>query len=257
MCPEPKGECRGGRFEGRDQSGDRAGERRVGRRDTPLELDRRRRNRLQSLERFTATLERNDRGGTTAEIPFDVAAEFGSVRAPVLVTINGFKFRTRTMRYGGVYLLGLNREAREGAGVDAGDTVAVELELDQAPRDVTFRASWRARSRPNRSCAPSSTPSRTRIDGSTRAGSPRRSATRRAAAGSSGHSACCVRASRHPTTPGERKRREIRNPGRGRREQRGTAGNAQRLFGVLGRRIRLLIPRKITPWLRLRWLGEA
>ena len=126
-------------------SGDRAGERRVGRRDTPLELDRRRRNRLQSLERFTATLERNDRGGTTAEIPFDVAAEFGSVRAPVLVTINGFKFRTRTMRYGGVYLLGLNREAREGAGVDAGDTVAVELELDQAPHDVTFRASWRAR----------------------------------------------------------------------------------------------------------------
>jgi hypothetical protein len=88
------------------------------------------------MERFTATLERNDRGGTTAEIPFDVAAEFGSVRAPVLVTINGFTFRARTMRYGGVYLLGLNREAREGAGVDAGDTVAVELELDQAPRDV-------------------------------------------------------------------------------------------------------------------------
>lgn len=129
-------------------SGDRAGERRVGRRDTPLELDRRRRNRLQPLERFTATLERNDRGGTTAEIPFDVAAEFGSVRAPVLVTINGFKFRTRTMRYGGVYLLGLNREAREGAGVDAGDTVAVELELDQAPHDVTFRrAGERARGR--------------------------------------------------------------------------------------------------------------
>jgi hypothetical protein len=88
------------------------------------------------MERFTATLERNERGGTTAEIPFDVAAAFGSVRAPVLATINGFTFRTRTMRYGGVYLLGLNREAREGAGVDAGDTVTVALELDEAPREV-------------------------------------------------------------------------------------------------------------------------
>ena len=52
------------------------------------------------MERFTATLERNQHGGTTAEIPFDVAAALGSVRAPVLATINGFTFRTRTMRYG-------------------------------------------------------------------------------------------------------------------------------------------------------------
>lgn len=88
------------------------------------------------MERFTATLVRNERGGTTVEIPFDVAATFGSVRAPVLVTINGFAFPTRTMRYGGVYLIGLNREAREGAGIDAGDTVTVELELDEAPREV-------------------------------------------------------------------------------------------------------------------------
>jgi hypothetical protein len=88
------------------------------------------------MERFTATLERNERGGTKAEIPFDVAAAFGSVRAPVLATINGFTFRTRTMRYGGVYLLGVNREAREGAGVEAGDMIAVALELDEAPREV-------------------------------------------------------------------------------------------------------------------------
>ena len=34
----------------------------------------------------------------------------------------------------GEYLLGLNREVREGAGVAAGDTVQVVIELDQAPR---------------------------------------------------------------------------------------------------------------------------
>ncbi len=40
------------------------------------------------------------------------------------------------MRYGATYYLGLNREVRVGAGVDAGDSVAVEMELDDAPREV-------------------------------------------------------------------------------------------------------------------------
>jgi uncharacterized protein YdeI (YjbR/CyaY-like superfamily) len=37
---------------------------------------------------------------------------------------------------GGEFLLGLNREVREAAGVDAGDTVAVVVILDDEPRDV-------------------------------------------------------------------------------------------------------------------------
>jgi uncharacterized protein YdeI (YjbR/CyaY-like superfamily) len=36
----------------------------------------------------------------------------------------------------GEFLLGLNREAHEGAGVNAGDSAKVELGLDTAPRDV-------------------------------------------------------------------------------------------------------------------------
>jgi uncharacterized protein YdeI (YjbR/CyaY-like superfamily) len=37
---------------------------------------------------------------------------------------------------GGDFLVGLNREVREQAGVKAGDTVEVKLELDTAPREV-------------------------------------------------------------------------------------------------------------------------
>jgi uncharacterized protein YdeI (YjbR/CyaY-like superfamily) len=36
----------------------------------------------------------------------------------------------------GEFLLGLSREVREGAGVQAGDDVEVAIELDQAPRTV-------------------------------------------------------------------------------------------------------------------------
>jgi uncharacterized protein YdeI (YjbR/CyaY-like superfamily) len=37
---------------------------------------------------------------------------------------------------GGEFLLGLSREIRQGAGVEAGDLVNVAVELDAAPRDV-------------------------------------------------------------------------------------------------------------------------
>jgi len=36
----------------------------------------------------------------------------------------------------GEFLLGLNRAVRQEAGVEAGDTVEVNLELDTAPREV-------------------------------------------------------------------------------------------------------------------------
>ncbi len=60
----------------------------------------------------------------------------GAKRFPVAATINGFTWRTTVTRMRGEFLLGLNREVREGAGVEAGDTVDVEVALDTAPREV-------------------------------------------------------------------------------------------------------------------------
>ncbi len=60
----------------------------------------------------------------------------GARRFPVVATVNGYTWRTSVARMGGEFLVGLNREVREGAGVAAGDQVDVILELDAAPREV-------------------------------------------------------------------------------------------------------------------------
>ncbi len=60
----------------------------------------------------------------------------GAGRFPVQGTINGYTWRTTVTRMRGEFLLGLSREVREGAGVEAGDTVDVEIFLDPAPREV-------------------------------------------------------------------------------------------------------------------------
>jgi len=60
----------------------------------------------------------------------------GARRFPVLATVNGYTWQTSVARMGGEFLVGLNREVREGAGAQAGDSVEVTLELDTAPREV-------------------------------------------------------------------------------------------------------------------------
>jgi hypothetical protein len=60
----------------------------------------------------------------------------GAKRFPVRATVNGYTWRTSVARMHGEFLVGLNREVRTAAGVEAGDTVAAALELDTEPREV-------------------------------------------------------------------------------------------------------------------------
>jgi Bacteriocin-protection, YdeI or OmpD-Associated/Domain of unknown function (DUF1905) len=60
----------------------------------------------------------------------------GAKRFPVVAIVNGYEWRTSVARMRGEFLVGLNREVREGAGVQAGDTVTLTLRLDTAPREV-------------------------------------------------------------------------------------------------------------------------
>jgi bifunctional DNA-binding transcriptional regulator/antitoxin component of YhaV-PrlF toxin-antitoxin module len=70
------------------------------------------------------------------ELPFDAKEEFGKARAPVRGRLNGTEFRTTVAVYGGRSYLGFRKELREAAGVEMGDDVEVEVELDDAPREV-------------------------------------------------------------------------------------------------------------------------
>jgi hypothetical protein len=60
----------------------------------------------------------------------------GAKRFPVVATVNGYAWRTTVTRMRSEFLVGLSRAVREAAGVQAGDDVTLELELDSAPRDV-------------------------------------------------------------------------------------------------------------------------
>ena len=87
--------------------------------------------------RMTTTL--LPRGNACAVVLDDeqvAAVGEGRRRFPVVATVNGYTWRTSVARMGGEFLVGLNREVREGAAVATGDTVDVALELDTAPREV-------------------------------------------------------------------------------------------------------------------------
>jgi hypothetical protein len=87
--------------------------------------------------RFTTTIELGGKTATGFRVPADVVASIGKgKKPPVRVTINGHTYRSTVAAYGDVFMLPLSAENREAAGVAAGDSVEVELELDTAPRIV-------------------------------------------------------------------------------------------------------------------------
>lgn len=86
---------------------------------------------------FRAELEATGPNTAGFPVPEEVVTELGGGGHPkVVVTINGFTFRTSIARMGGRYLLGVSGERRAAAGVAAGDVLGVTVELDTAPREV-------------------------------------------------------------------------------------------------------------------------
>jgi hypothetical protein len=72
--------------------------------------------------RFRTTVELHGRTATGMPVPPEV--------------VDGHTYRSSIGSRGGVYLLPLSAENRAAAGVAAGDEVDVEIELDDAPREV-------------------------------------------------------------------------------------------------------------------------
>jgi hypothetical protein len=78
-------------------------------------------------------------GGTTTgiRVPDDAVASLGGGNHPkVIATVNGHSWRTSIARMSGEFWLGVSAEHRRAAGVAAGDTLEVDVELDTAPRTV-------------------------------------------------------------------------------------------------------------------------
>jgi hypothetical protein len=87
--------------------------------------------------RFTATLQLNGRTATGIEVPPDVVEALGGGKRPaVTVTIGGHTYRSTVGVMGGRTLIPVSAENRARAGIAAGDVVDVEVERDDAPREL-------------------------------------------------------------------------------------------------------------------------
>jgi len=79
------------------------------------------------------------------EVPAKVVAALGSSkRPPVRATINGYTYRSTVAVMGGKFMLGVSNEVRKNAGVEAGQTVDIDLELDTQAREVELPADFGA-----------------------------------------------------------------------------------------------------------------
>lgn len=73
---------------------------------------------------------------TAIPVPFDPKAVFGVARAPVVVRLRGYEFRSTIFTMGGERFVPLRRSHREAAGVAGGERVRVTLTHDTTPRVV-------------------------------------------------------------------------------------------------------------------------
>jgi hypothetical protein len=90
---------------------------------------------------FTATLQLKGRSATGIPVPAEVLAGLGGSKRPaVTVTLNDYTYRTTVGVMAGESLISVSAEVRAAAGVAAGDTVDVQIELDTEPRTVTLPA---------------------------------------------------------------------------------------------------------------------
>ena len=87
--------------------------------------------------RFRTTILQNGKTATGIRVPDDVMAWLAAgKKPPVRVTINGHSYRSTVATVDGQPMVGVSADNRAAAGVDGGDEVDVEIELDTAPREV-------------------------------------------------------------------------------------------------------------------------
>lgn len=86
---------------------------------------------------FNVLLEKAETSEATGiTIPFDVEKVFGAKRVPVKVLVNGVEHRSTVVRMGGNYMMAVPKKFREAAGIEAGQTITVEMQRDTEKREI-------------------------------------------------------------------------------------------------------------------------
>ena len=86
--------------------------------------------------RFETTMSLSG-NNTGIEVPPEVIEGLGAGRKPpVVVTVNGYEYRSTVAVMGGRYLIPFSSDKRAATGIQGGDPIVVDLEVDTAPRTV-------------------------------------------------------------------------------------------------------------------------
>ena len=74
---------------------------------------------------------------TGIEVPPEVVEALGAGRKPpVVVTVNGYEYRSTVAVMGGRHLIPFSSDKRAATGIQGGDPIVVDVEVDTAPRPV-------------------------------------------------------------------------------------------------------------------------
>jgi len=85
--------------------------------------------------KFSTSLLQAGKTATGIVIPAELIEKLGAgKKPPVKVTINDFTYRSTVAVTSGEFMVGVNAENREGAGIKGGDKIDVTIELDTEPR---------------------------------------------------------------------------------------------------------------------------
>ncbi|UFS58864.1 YdeI/OmpD-associated family protein [Subtercola endophyticus] len=88
--------------------------------------------------KFETVLKQSGKSATGIVVPQDVYDALGTAkRHAVAVTINRYTYRSTVTPYRGEIMLPVSAEVRKGAGIEGGDTIEVDIVLDDQPREVT------------------------------------------------------------------------------------------------------------------------
>jgi len=89
--------------------------------------------------RFRTTISLHGKNNAGIPVPDDVVQKLNSGKRPaVSVTLGGHTYRSSIAVMGGGNFIALNAQNRKATGVEPGDDVDVDIELDAAPREVTI-----------------------------------------------------------------------------------------------------------------------
>ena len=87
--------------------------------------------------KYTTTLRKFGPNNTGIEVPEEILTAFGrGRRVKVIVTVNGYTYRTSVAPAMGLILMPFSSEHRKATGLTGGETIEVDLVPDDGPREV-------------------------------------------------------------------------------------------------------------------------